>query len=84
MDDDPSVHPMDRPHLRVIMLFSLVAGTMLLCAAGGVDGSYLASLVGAGAWLSFAIFVVTFGVVSMAWVLREHERWRRHHAKKSG
>jgi hypothetical protein len=82
MNDHPSVHPSERPNLRAIMLFSLIGGIALLSAAAHVDDSDLARLAGVGAWLSFGIFLVTFGAQRMAWVLREHERWRGYHVKR--
>jgi hypothetical protein len=83
MNDHPSVHPSERPNLRLIMLFSLVGGVALLSSAAHVDDSDLARLAAAGAWLSFGIFLVTFGAQRVAWVLREHERWREYQAQKS-
>lgn len=84
MTDPHFVHPSERPNQHTIMLFSLVAGFVLLFAAGNVDDSDLIPILGTSAWLSFAIFLVTFGVHRMAWVLREHERWRESRAKIDG
>jgi hypothetical protein len=84
MNDDLYPHPSKRPHLPVIMLFSLVGGVVLLLSAPHLDDSDLARLVGAGAWLSFGIFLVAFGVQRVAWVLREHECWRAMQGTKVG
>ncbi len=83
MNDHPSVHPSERANHRLIMLFSLLGGLALLLAAAHVDDSDLARLTAAGAWMSFGIFLVTFGAQRVAWVLREHERWREYQAQKS-
>jgi amino acid transporter len=75
-EQETSVHPCEQPTLNVIMLFSLIVGAFLLWLAGSGIGE-LAGTVAASAWLAFGVFLVTFGVKLMAWVLREHERWRR-------
>ncbi|MBQ0904946.1 hypothetical protein [Micromonospora sp. U21] len=71
---NPPKHPVEQPVFRSLMLTSLFLGVVLLvCAAQPGAGSRFLSII---AMLFFAIFVVSFGLYWLAWVLREHELWR--------
>ncbi|MER7331218.1 MULTISPECIES: hypothetical protein [unclassified Micromonospora] len=71
---DPPKHPVEQPALRSLMLTSLVlAAALLVCGAQpGASSRFLNAITA----LFFAVFVVTFGLYWLAWVLREHELWR--------
>jgi len=67
---DPPKHPVEQPVFRSLMLASLfLAVALLVC---GANSNFLTTLT----VLFFAIFVVSFGLYWLAWVLREHELWR--------
>ncbi|MGW5668442.1 hypothetical protein [Micromonospora sp. NPDC003776] len=71
---DPHKHPVEQPAFRSLMVSSLFLGVVLLvCAAQPGAGSRFLSAITV---LVFAIFVVSFGLYWLAWVLREHELWR--------
>ncbi|MFG3418196.1 hypothetical protein [Micromonospora sp. NPDC048063] len=73
---DPPKHPVEQPVFRSLMLTSLLLGVVFVCAGQSVsDGSFLSGVMLLAA-LFFAIFVVSFGLYWLAWVLREHELWR--------
>ncbi|MCW3843924.1 hypothetical protein ONA70_27890 [Micromonospora yasonensis] len=71
---DPPKHPVEQPAFRSMMLTSLFLGIVLLiCAAEGGASSGFLSIVMV---LMFAIFLISFGLYWLAWMLREHEIWR--------
>ncbi|MER7439606.1 hypothetical protein [Micromonospora avicenniae] len=71
---DPHKHPVEQPTFRSLMATSLFLGVVLLvCAARPGASSRFLSVI---TMLFFAIFVVSFGLYWLAWVLREHELWR--------
>lgn len=65
------LHPVERPTFRSLMLGSLLLGVALLLLRAPMDGVWGVLMV-----LSFSVFLITFGVGLIAWVLREHELWR--------
>ncbi|MFG2057839.1 hypothetical protein ACGFI9_27840 [Micromonospora sp. NPDC048930] len=69
-------HPVEQPVFRSLMLTSLFLGVVFVCAAQSSANRNFLYGVTLVAALFFAIFVVSFGLYWLAWVLREHELWR--------
>ncbi|MGC5020251.1 hypothetical protein [Micromonospora sp. DT47] len=68
----PPTHPVEQPAFRSLMLTSLFLGAVLFLAAGPETNGFA----GLGMTLSFGVFLISFGLYLLAWVLREHELWR--------
>ncbi|MGK5674090.1 hypothetical protein ACSNOB_14750 [Micromonospora sp. URMC 106] len=81
---DPPKHPVEQPVFRSLMLTSLFFGVVFVCAAQGVSNRSFLSGVTLLAVLFFAIFVISFGLYWLAWVLREHELWREGRQSEEG
>jgi hypothetical protein len=73
------LHPIERPTFRLLMLGSLLLGVVLLLLRPPMDSPWSILMA-----LSFAVFLITFGVGLIAWVLREHELWREGRRAKGG
>lgn len=71
---DPPKHPAEQPAFRSMMLTSAFLGAVLLVCASQPSTS--SSFLTAVTILMFAIFLISFGLYWLAWMLREHEIWR--------
>ena len=60
-------HPSQQPMLPLIMAVSLVTGLVCL-RFGGRHATF-------GAGFSFAWFLVSFTLYSLAWILRDYAEW---------
>ncbi|MEU2610232.1 hypothetical protein ABZ570_01385 [Micromonospora sp. NPDC007271] len=69
---NPRKHPVEQPVFRSLMLTSLFLGVVLLA----LNESPSSGFVSVAALVLLAVFVVSFGLYWLAWVLREHELWR--------
>jgi hypothetical protein len=67
------VHPVDRPVFQPLMLLSAIAGAVFTVF---YDANHGSTPYGVLAGISFACFVVLFGLYWLGWLLREHELWR--------
>ncbi|HEX5595059.1 MAG TPA: hypothetical protein VFX61_03415 [Micromonosporaceae bacterium] len=68
----PRKHPVEQPVFRSLMLTSLFLGVVLLALNEPPSNSF----VSVAALVLLAVFVVSFGLYWLAWMLREHELWR--------
>ncbi|MEV0806513.1 hypothetical protein [Micromonospora sp. NPDC050200] len=69
---NPRKHPVEQPTFRSLMLTSLFLGVVLLMLNEPPSNG----IVSAVALVLLAVFVVSFGLYWLAWLLREHELWR--------